>query len=191
MQSLGPFGIFLLMALENLFPPIPSELIMPLAGYQAAQGVMPLWLVILSGSLGSLTGTLPWYVLGRVIGKARLLKLADRFGRWMTLSPADIEKADHWLDTRGWRAVLFGRLVPTVRSLISIPAGLSDMPLGRFLLYSAIGTVIWTSLLALAGFWLGQGYARIAIFVDPVSTGVVVLIVAIYVYRVVTFRPTR
>jgi membrane protein DedA with SNARE-associated domain len=191
MQSLGPFGIFLLMALENLFPPIPSELIMPLAGYQAAQGVMPLWLVILSGSLGSLAGTLPWYVLGRVIGKARLLKLAARFGRWMTLSPADIEKADHWFDTRGWRAVLFGRLVPTVRTLISIPAGLSDMPLGRFLIYSAIGTVMWTSLLALAGFWLGQGYARIAIFVDPVSTGVVVLIVAIYVYRVVTFRPKR
>lgn len=188
MQSLGPFGIALLMALENLFPPIPSELIMPLAGYQAAQGRMPLWLVIVSGSLGSLAGTLPWYVLGRMIGKERLLHLAERHGRWITLGPAEIEKADHWFDTRGWRAVLFGRLVPTVRSLISIPAGLSGMPFGRFLLYSAIGTVAWTTLLALAGFALGQAYGRVAVFIDPVATGVLVLIAAIYVYRVVTFR---
>lgn len=191
MQALGPFGIALLMALENLFPPIPSELIMPLAGYQAAQGQMPLWLVILSGSLGSLAGTPPWYALGRVIGTARLKRLAAHHGRWLTMGPAEIEKADRWFDERGWRAVLFGRLVPTVRSLISIPAGLSDMPFGRFLLYSAIGTVIWTTLLALAGFALGQGYGRIAAFVDPVSTGVVVLIVALYLFLVTTFKPTK
>ena len=191
MQLLGPFGIALLMALENLFPPIPSELIMPLAGYQAAQGLMPLWLVIVSGSLGSLAGTLPWYVLGRAIGTERLKRLAARHGRWLTMGPAEIDKADRWFDARGWRAVLFGRLVPTVRSLISIPAGLSNMPFGRFLLYSAIGTVIWTTLLALAGFALGQGYGRVAVFIDPISTGVVVLIVAIYLWRVVTFRAAR
>jgi membrane protein DedA with SNARE-associated domain len=191
MQSLGPFGIALLMFLENIFPPIPSELIMPLAGYRAAQGDMSMVTVIVAGSFGSLLGILPWYYLGRAMGLERLKRLAARHGRWMTLSPEDVDTADGWFRARGAMAVLFGRLVPTVRTLISVPAGIARMPLATFLIFSAVGTVIWTTALAMAGFLLGQAYGVVADYVDPVSTGVLVLIVGFYIYRVVTFRPPQ
>ena len=123
-ETTGVVGIGLLMLLENLFPPIPSELIMPLAGYTAAQGKANILLVILAGTVGSLAGGFFWYALGRWIGEERLKWLADRYGRWLTMSRADVDKADDWFDAHGHWAVLFGRLVPTVRTLISIPAGL-------------------------------------------------------------------
>jgi membrane protein DedA with SNARE-associated domain len=187
-QTTGVFGIALLMFLENVFPPIPSELIMPLAGYTASQGEANIVLVIFAGSIGSLAGGFVWYALGRWVGEERLKRLADRYGRWMTVSRDDIDKADDWFDTHGHKAVLVGRLIPTVRTLISVPAGLSEMPWTRFLLYSGIGTVAWTTLLALAGYALGSQYDRVNQWLDPVSLGVVGLIALIYVYRVVTFR---
>lgn len=187
-RSTGVFGVGLLMLLENLFPPIPSELIMPLAGYRAAQGDAHIALVILSGTLGSLAGGFFWYGLGRWIGEERLKRLADRFGRWLTVSRNDIDKADDWFDAYGHFAVLFGRLIPTVRTLISIPAGLSEMPVSRFLLYSAIGTTAWTAILALLGYALGSQYDRVNAWLDPVSLAIVALIVLVYLYRVITFR---
>jgi membrane protein DedA with SNARE-associated domain len=186
-ETTGVLGIGLLMFLENLFPPIPSELIMPLAGYTAAQGNANIVLVILAGTIGSLAGGLFWYGVGRLIGEERLKRIADRHGRWLTLSRKDIDKADDWFDAYGHYAVLFGRLVPTVRTLISIPAGLSEMPLGRFLFFSSIGTAAWTALLALLGFALGSQYGRVGEWIDPISIGIVVLIAVIYVWRVVTF----
>jgi membrane protein DedA with SNARE-associated domain len=187
-QATGVWGIAFLMLLENVFPPIPSELIMPLAGYVASQGEANILLVILAGTLGSLAGGFFWYGLGRWIGEERLKGLADRFGRWMTVTRDDIDKADDWFDTHGHKAVLLGRLIPTVRTLISVPAGLSEMPWRRFLLYSGIGTTAWTSLLALLGYALGSQYDRVNAWLDPVSLGIVAVIVAIYLYRVVTFR---
>ena len=187
-QNTGVWGIAFLMFLENVFPPIPSELIMPLAGYAAAQGEANIVLVILAGSLGSLAGGFVWYALGRWIGEERLKRLADRFGRVMTVTRADIDKADDWFDTHGHKAVLIGRLIPTVRTLISVPAGLSEMPVRRFLVYSAIGTTAWTALLAILGYGLGSQYERVNAWIDPVSLAVVALIVAIYLYRVATFR---
>ena len=190
-QSTGVFGIAFLMFLENVFPPIPSELIMPLAGYTASQGEANIVLVIIAGSIGSLAGAFLWYLVGLWIGEERLKNLADRYGRWMTVSRDDIDKADNWFDRHGHKAVLIGRLVPTVRTLISVPAGLSEMRWPTFLLYSAIGTAAWTALLALLGFWLGSQYDQVSTWLDPVSLGVVALIAAYYVYRVVTFRPSR
>jgi membrane protein DedA with SNARE-associated domain len=187
-QATGVWGIAFLMLLENVFPPIPSELIMPLAGYVASQGEANILLVILAGTLGSLAGGFFWYGLGRWIGEERLKGLADRFGRWMTVTRDDIDKADDWFDTHGHKAVLLGRLIPTVRTLISVPAGLSEMPGRRLLLYSGIGTAAWTSLLALLGYALGSQYDRVNAWLDPVSLGIVAVIVAIYLYRVVTFR---
>ena len=146
-ETTGVFGIALLMLLENVFPPIPSELIMPLAGYTAARGQANIVLVILAGTIGSLAGASFWYAIGRWVGEERLKRLADRFGRWMTVGRDDIEKADDWFDRHGHKAVLFGRLVPTIRTLISVPAGLSEMAWPTFLLYSGIGTAIWLSLI--------------------------------------------
>jgi membrane protein DedA with SNARE-associated domain len=187
-ESTGVFGIAFLMLLENVFPPIPSELIMPLAGYTAAQGDANIVLVIVAGTIGSLAGAFLWYWIGFAIGEDRLKHFADRYGRWLTLSRSDIEKADDWFDRHGHKAVLIGRLVPTVRTLISIPAGLSEMSRTTFLIYSGIGTAAWTTLLAVLGYALGSQYEQVSAWIDPISIGVLLLIVALYVYRVVTFR---
>lgn len=187
-ETMGVLGIAFLMFLENLFPPIPSELIMPLAGYTASQGNANIVLVIVAGTIGSLAGALFWYAIGLWIGDEGLKRLADRYGRWLTLSREDIDKADDWFDRHGHRAVLIGRLVPTVRTLISIPAGLSEMSWRTFLIYSGIGTAAWTTLLALLGYGLGGQYEQVGAWIDPISLGVVALIVAIYLYRVATFR---
>ncbi len=188
MDSLGAFGIALLMFLENIFPPIPSELIMPLAGYQAAIGQMSMVTVILAGTIGSLLGIIPWYYAGKLIGKRRLKHLAARHGRWLTLSPDDVDSADGWFRRHGFSAVLFGRLIPTIRTVISVPAGIAKMSLPIFLLLSAIGSLVWTSLLAGAGYLLGKNYEAVEAYVGPVSNVVLGLIVIIYIYRVVTFE---
>lgn len=189
-QTTGVFGIAFLMFLENVFPPIPSELIMPLAGYSAAKGDANILLVILAGALGSLAGASFWYGVGRLIDHERMKKFADRHGRFLTMTRRDIERADDWFDAHGHYAVLFGRLVPTVRTLISIPAGLSEMPLARFLVFSGIGTAVWTTLLALFGYMVGERYSDLEHWIDPISYGVIALIVVIYLWRVVTFRPS-
>jgi membrane protein DedA with SNARE-associated domain len=185
----GYVGVFLLMLAENIVPPIPSELIMPLAGFTAARGQLSLVLVILAGTAGSLLGAVLWYFVGKRMGLERLKHLAARHGRWVTLSPADVDRADDWFRRHGAKAVFFGRLIPTVRTLISVPAGIADMPLPGFLAWSALGTVLWTTLLAGAGYLLQSQYERVADYLNPVSTVVVVLIIAWYFYRVATFRP--
>jgi membrane protein DedA with SNARE-associated domain len=188
-QTTGVFGIALLMFLENVFPPIPSELIMPLAGYTAAKGETNIVLVILAGTAGSLAGALFWYGLGRLFDHERLKRFADRHGRIITMTRADLVKADDWFEDYGQYAVLFGRLIPTVRTLISIPAGLAEMPIARFLVFSGIGTAIWTTLLALFGYAVGGRYSELEGWIDPISYGIIVLVIAIYVWRVVTFKP--
>lgn len=190
METMGPFGIALLMFLENIFPPIPSEIIMPLAGYQAAVGETSIGVVIFAGLAGSLLGIVPWYYLGHAIGERRIIALAERYGRWLTMTPEDVETADRWFIRKGYWAVFLGRLVPTVRTLISVPAGLSRMPFRLFLAFSAVGTLIWTAGLALAGYLLGQRYDLIEGYVGPVSNAVIAAAVAIYLWRVATFKPS-
>ncbi|MBB3934986.1 DedA family protein [Aureimonas phyllosphaerae] len=191
MQDYGVVGIAFLMFLENIFPPIPSEIIMPLAGYQAATGDHSFFSVVIAGTLGSILGILPWYYLGLWFGEERIIRLADRYGRWMTMTAEDVEAADRWFRKYGLWAVLFGRLVPTVRTLISVPAGLSRMPMPTFLFFSAIGTLVWTTGLALAGYLLAQQYELVDQYVGPVSNGVIAIVVLIYIYRVVTFKPSK
>jgi membrane protein DedA with SNARE-associated domain len=171
-QSTGVFGIAFLMLLENIFPPIPSELIMPLAGYSAARGQANIVLIIIAGAVGSIAGAYFWYVVGLWIGEERLKNIADRYGRWLTLSRHDIDKADDWFDEHGHKAVMVGRVIPTVRTLISVPAGLSEMPWKRFLIYTSIGTAVWTTGLALLGYSLGSQYERVGEWIDPISFGV-------------------
>lgn len=187
-RQAGYVGVAVLMLLENVIPPIPSELIMPLAGFTAARGELSMVVVVLAGTAGSVVGALFWYFVGRRLGLDRLKRLAARHGRWLTLSPADVDRADKWFGRHGRRAVFFGRLVPTVRTLISVPAGINGMPLASFLAWSTLGTGLWTALLAGAGYLLQSQYDRVADYLNPVSTAVVVLIVGAYLYRVATFR---
>ena len=184
----GYLGIAALMFAENLFPPIPSELIMPLAGFAAARGELNVALAVLAGAAGSLAGAVFWYAVGRWLGSARLQSWAARHGRWLTLRPRDVDRACAWFDRHSGKAVFIGRLVPAVRTLISVPAGIAGMALPRFLLYSGLGTLLWTTLLATAGYLLGERYREVADWVNPVSTLVIALLVVAYLYRVVTFR---
>ncbi|ADV66106.1 DedA family protein [Deinococcus maricopensis] len=177
MQHLGYGGIFLLMVLENVFPPVPAEVIMPAAGFAAARGELHLLLAIVAGTAGSVVGTLPLYFLGRLVGEVRLAAWADRYGRWLTLSSRDIQQADDWFDRHGHKAVLFGRLLPGIRSLLSIPAGLSEMPLGKFLLYTALGSGLWTTVNAGGGYLLGENFERVQHLIGPIGSVVVVALV--------------
>ena len=187
-EEMGSLGIAVLMFAENVFPPIPSELIMPLAGFSAARGELNLMIVIIAGSIGSLLGALLWYYIGRKIGAERLERWAAKHGRWLTLSPNEVEQSCAWFNRHGGKAVFIGRLIPAVRTLISVPAGIAGMPLGSFLLYSAAGTILWTALLATAGYLLESQYDKVAHWMNPISNVVIGLFVLGYLYRVVRFR---
>lgn len=188
-QQTGYLGIAALMLAENVFPPIPSELIMPLAGFAAAQGELSIVWVVVAGTVGSLLGALLWYYVGRWIGAERLKCWSLRHGRWLTLAPADVERAQAAFARYGPWAIFLGRLVPAVRTLISVPAGITAMPLPRFLFWTSLGTAAWTALLAVAGYLLEGQYALVAGWVNPVSNVVVAALVAGYIWRVATFRP--
>lgn len=187
-EQTGYLGIMLLMFIENVFPPIPSELIMPLAGFTAAQGNRSFILVVLAGTLGSLLGALLWYYIGKWLGLERIKRLAARHGRWLTVSPEDVDKAADWFGRHCGKSVLIGRLIPTIRTLISVPAGVFGMALGKFLLYSILGTALWTGLLAGAGYLLENRYAEVSSYLNPLSNLILGLIVLGYLYRVFTFR---
>jgi membrane protein DedA with SNARE-associated domain len=187
-RTLGYVGIALLMCLENLFPPIPSELIMPLAGVLAAEGDLGLVGAIVAGTLGSLAGQSAWYGLGRRVGERRLRALVERHGRWLAVTPSDLDRARDWLTRHGALALLVGRLVPTVRTLISLPAGMAHVPVGQFLTYSLIGTTMWTAGLAVAGYLLQSRVSRIRDVLGPASTAILVLLLGWYVWRVATYR---
>ncbi|MFL9451400.1 MULTISPECIES: DedA family protein [Nostocales] len=189
-ESLGYWGIALLMFLENLFPPIPSELIMPLAGYTSNLPGAKLNVlgVFFAGLVGSVAGVLVWYYPGKFLGEKRLSSLADKYGKWLSISSKDIVKAKGWFDRQGTKAVLIGRLVPGVRTLISIPAGISNMPLLPFIIYSTLGSAAWVGLLTYSGYMLGSQYELVDKYLAPVSKIVLVILVVAFVAWVVKRR---
>ncbi len=182
----GYLGIVFLMFAENVFPPIPSELIMPLAGFVAAQGQLNAVLVVLAGTLGSLLGALPWYYAGVLVGRERMCALAARHGRWLTMDEKELGSAIDWFERHGGKAVLIGRLVPAVRTLISVPAGMARMPLPQFLAYTTIGTAVWTVALTASGFLLKENYRLVGDYLDRASKIIIGLIVLTYVYRLLS-----
>jgi membrane protein DedA with SNARE-associated domain len=186
-ESLGYAGVVILMFMENLFPPIPSELVMPLSGYTAAEGQLSLWGVIVAGTLGSVLGAVFWYYVARWLGEDRLKSWTRRHGRWITLGPKDVDKADDWFDKHGGWVVFFGRLVPTVRTLVAIPAGLFEMNIWFYLLLTTVGSAIWTGALAVLGWWLGSNWDSVGTYIDPVAYAIMAVIVVTYIYRVITF----
>lgn len=189
-RSLGYFGVALLTFLENLFPPIPSEVVIPLAGFVAAQGDLALWAVVAAGSGGSLGGAALWYEIGRRVGERRLRGWVARHGKWITLSERDVDRAQDWFRRHGGVAVFLGRLVPGVRTFVSLPAGFAGMPLAPFLLYSAIGTLIWTAALAYAGVVLQANFAVVGDYVGVVSNTLLLLLAVVVVRRyILCWRP--
>ncbi|WP_294173270.1 DedA family protein [uncultured Sphingomonas sp.] len=187
-DTTGYVGVFLLMFLETVFPPIPSEVIMPVAGLRAAQGPLHLAGVIGAGSAGAMVGNFFWYLLARVIGMKRFHPFIDRHGRWLTMDWGDVQKAERLFGRFGGVVVGIGRVLPTVRSVVSIPAGLLHMRLRTFLIWSTVGTVVWSSGLAVAGYLLGRRFDRIEEVVGPLSTVVIGAIVLLYLWRQLTWR---
>lgn len=184
----GYWGVMFLMFIETVFPPIPSEVIMSLAGVRAGQGTLNLWGVIGAGTAGAMFGNFFWYLFARVIGIERFRPLIERYGRWITIDWPDVEKAERLFGRYGGLIVGLGRMMPTIRSVISIPAGLLHMRLKTFLLWSTIGTAGWSAALAIAGYFLGQRFAEIDAILGPVSVAVIAAILLLYVWRQLTWR---
>jgi membrane protein DedA with SNARE-associated domain len=173
----GYGAIFAAMFLENLFPPIPSELIMPLGGFYVQQQKLALLPVVLAGLLGTVLGALPWYGIGRLVNEERIEHWLERHGRWIGISPQELHRSREWFNRHGTALVFWGRLVPGIRTLISIPAGIEMMPLGPFLIWTTAGSLIWTLFLTVAGMALGEGYSKVELWIEPVARVVKVLLV--------------
>jgi membrane protein DedA with SNARE-associated domain len=187
-SSAGYAGIVVLMFIENVFPPIPSELIIPLAGYLVSKGQFEFAAVVLAGTIGSVLGALPLYYAGRKFKEKRLRKLTKKYGRWLAMSEADIDRAQNWFEKYGGWTVFFCRLVPGIRSVISIPAGIHRMNLVSFLLWSTAGMALWTTVLTTAGYLLKSNFEKFEDYLDPFAYVVFGALLLMYVYRVVTMR---
>lgn len=175
-ETLGYPGIVLVMALENVFPPIPSELVMPLAGFMAAEGTFNLVAVIIAGMLGSVIGALVLYYLGLWANEPIIRAFVRRWGRYALITENDLDVSLSYFSRYGEAVIFFGRLIPIVRSLISVPAGMQRMPLPRFLLFTVVGTTIWSAILSLAGWVLEENYERVAGIVERYQSLVLVLV---------------
>ena len=187
-EQSGYLGVGFLMFLETIFPPIPSEVIMPVAGVAAGQGKLSYALVVASGTTGAMLGNIVWYLAARALGIARLEPIVHRWGRWITITWPELLRAEKWFRKNGTLFVSLGRLLPTIRSLVSIPAGLLKMRFRTFFIASTIGTAVWTALLTGAGYKLGENYHDIDRIIGPASNAIIVLLVIIYFYRLWTHR---
>lgn len=185
----GYFGIFLLMALENIVPPVPSEVIMGLGGMAVARGDMAMIPLILWGTLGTTVGNYFWYYIGRHIGYERFRPFVDRHGRWLTMEWEDVERLHRFFVKHGQWVVFVFRFMPAFRTIISLPAGMTRMPLWRFLVWTFAGSTIWNAILAYAGLLLGSRFEVLDRYVGPAAAALTVMIVIGYVWRVVTWKP--
>lgn len=186
----GYIGIFLLMALENVVPPVPSEVIMGLGGIAVARGDMAMIPLILWGTAGTTVGNMFWYEIGRRMGVVRFKPFVDRHQRWLTMDWEDVERLNRFFHRHGHWVVFVFRFLPSFRTLISLPAGMAKMPLWKFLLFTFVGSAIWNTVLAGAGLFLGRRFEELDRYVGPVAIGLTVLIIAGYLYRVITRKPS-
>lgn len=179
----GLWGLMLLAFVENIFPPIPSELIMPFGGYLARKGEMSFWGVVLFGTLGATLGSLPLYYAGRTYGEKRLKKWADKYGTWLGVDGKDIDKSKKWFVQHQTFSVFWCRMVPGIRSIIAIPAGLNNVPLLPFLGLTFAGCFVWTLFLATLGYFLGEAFRKVDKVLGPISYVVIGGLLAWLVWR--------
>lgn len=192
MNNFGYIGIFLLIAIENIFPPIPSEVILLFGGFMTTSTDMNVIGVIIASTLGSLVGAIALYYIGKILNKERLKKIiTSKYGKLLRLTPEDIDKADNWFDTKGNKTVFFCRFIPLIRSLISIPAGMSEMPMKKFLIYTIAGSAIWNTALTIAGSIVGEKWEDILAIMDQYSHIIVIALAIIFIIAVVIFYSKR
>ena len=182
MEQFGYIGVFLLIAIENIFPPIPSEVILVFGGFMTTYTSLNIPIMILAATLGSLLGAIVLYYIGKIFNKERLKRIVSgKIGKVLRLKSSDIEKADKWFDTKGNKTVFFCRFIPIVRSLISIPAGMSEMPMQKFLIYTILGSLIWNTVLIIVGSIVGDKWETIVGYLDNFSNIILIILVIIFV----------
>ncbi|MEU9639470.1 DedA family protein [Streptomyces tendae] len=185
-DAMGAPGAGLAVALENLFPPLPSEIILPLTGFAAGQGVISLFAALFWTTLGSVVGAAVLYWVGALVGRERMYAI---WAKLPLVKTSDLERTEEWFAKHGTKAVFLGRMVPIFRSLISVPAGLERMPLPTFLVLTGLGSLVWNAVLVLSGYWLGDQWDKVGDYVGVISKVVLVLVVlALAFYIVVRVR---
>lgn len=188
MEQFGYLGVFLLIAIENIFPPIPSEAVLLFGGFMTTHAELNIILMIMFATLGSVVGAIALYYLGKVFNKERLKKfVSGKIGKILRLKTEDIDKADKWFDEKGNKTVFFCRFIPIVRSLISIPAGMSEMPMGKFLIYTILGSAVWNTVLLTIGNIVGENWANMLAIFDQYSHITLVVLAIVFVIGCLLF----
>ncbi len=185
----GYWGIVLLMALENVVPPVPSEVIMGFGGIAVARGAMDFWVLVAAGTAGTVVGNYFWYLVGARLGYQRLRPFVERWGRWLTVEWEDVEAINRLFHRHGGKIVFVFRFLPTFRTMVSLPAGLAHMGQARFLVFTAAGAAIWNTVLAGAGLLLGTRFTELEHYVGPIGAVLIAGIVVWYAWRVATWKP--
>jgi membrane protein DedA with SNARE-associated domain len=191
-EASGYFGVGLLMFITQVFPLLPTELVMPVAGYMAGGGGnLNIWGVVLAGTIGSIVGTFPWYFISRKLGRESMQKWLEDHGVWVAFTAEDLEKADRWFERHGHSTIFFARLIPGMREFISIPAGFSVVSFVSFLFYSILGLALWTGFLGGAGFLLGRQWPDIHNYIVVATWIILGAAVILYFYRVIKLYRAR
>ena len=181
-STIAYLTICLAMFLENIIPPIPSEIIMPLGGFFVYQQKLNFFILVFWGLLGTILGSLPWYYLGRLVNEKRLSNFLEKKGKYLGISSNDLTKSKRWFEKYGVPLVFWGRLVPGIRTLISVPAGIELMPLRKFLIWTTLGSFIWVALLTYAGYLFAENYSIVETYLDQIKYVVKPFLILIFLY---------
>lgn len=192
MNQFGYLGIMLLIMIENVFPPIPSEVILCFGGFMTTTTKLTIIGVIISATVGSVLGAIILYFIGKILNKERLIKIVSgKTGKILRLKAKDIEKADNWFDNKGSKTVFICRFIPIVRSLISIPAGMSEMPFIKFLILTTLGTAIWNTVLTILGNIMGENWTKIVEIINNYANVVLIILVILIILGIIYFYQSR
>ena len=186
-STIAYLTICLAMFLENIIPPIPSEIIMPLGGFFVYQQKLNFYTLVFWGLFGTIAGSMPWYYLGKLVNEKRLSNFLDKNGKYLGITSRDLAKSKIWFDKYGVSLVFWGRLVPGIRTLISVPAGMELMPLRKFLIWTTLGSLIWILLLTYAGFVFGENYQIIETYLDQIKYFVKPILLLVFIYFLIKF----
>ena len=186
-STIAYLAICLAMFLENIIPPIPSELIMPLGGFFVYQEKLNFYILVFWGLFGTIAGSMPWYYLGKLANERRISQFLDKRGKYLGITSNDLNKSKIWFDKYGVSLIFWGRLVPGIRTLISVPAGMELMPLKKFLIWTTLGSLIWVSLLTYAGFVFGENYQIIETYIIQIKYFVKPILILLFIYFLIKF----
>ena len=191
-EQFGYLGVFFLILIENVFPPIPSEVILLFSGFFSTYTNLSVLYMIFASTIGSLFGAIILYYIGKIFNKNRLKKIVrSKIGKILFLKEKDIDKADEWFDKKGDKCVFFCRFVPIVRSLISVPAGMSEMPMLKFIVYTICGSMIWNTVLICAGYKLGDNWKYFLSILDKYKLLVIIIFIIVFIYVIIKFYRKR